>query len=419
MTAGDIQRTIAAVWRIESAKLIAGLARMMRDVGSAEELAQDALVAAIEQWPQSGVPDNPGAWLMTTAKRRAIDRLRRDELIERKHAEFAHELESALDDAAMSAADAADDPIGDDLLRLIFTACHPLLPTDGRVALTLRLLGGLTTDEIARAFLVPEPTIAQRIVRAKRTLADAQVPFEVPRGAELDERLASVLEVIYLIFNEGYTATAGSDWMRPQLCEEALRLGRILVGLAPREPEAHGLVALMELQASRTHARTGPDGVPVLLLEQNRARWDQLLIRRGLGALDVAHKLGGAHGRYALQAAIAACHARAHSAGETDWSRIAALYAELAEVMPSPIVELNRAVAVGMADGPQAGLDLVDALVAEPALRSYHLLPTVRGDLLAKLGRSDEARAEFERAAEMTRNERERELLRQRAAENQ
>jgi RNA polymerase sigma factor (sigma-70 family) len=419
MTAGDIQRTIAAVWRIESAKLIAGLARMMRDVGSAEELAQDALVAAIEQWPQSGVPDNPGAWLMTTAKRRAIDRLRRDELIERKHAEFAHELESALDDAAMSAADAADDPIGDDLLRLIFTACHPLLPTDGRVALTLRLLGGLTTDEIARAFLVPEPTIAQRIVRAKRTLADAQVPFEVPRGAELGERLASVLEVIYLIFNEGYTATAGSDWMRPQLCEEALRLGRILVGLAPREPEAHGLVALMELQASRTHARTGPDGVPVLLLEQNRARWDQLLIRRGLGALDVAHKLGGAHGRYALQAAIAACHARAHSAGETDWSRIAALYAELAEVMPSPIVELNRAVAVGMADGPQAGLDLVDALVAEPALRSYHLLPTVRGDLLAKLGRSDEARAEFERAAEMTRNERERELLRQRAAENQ
>lgn len=419
MTAADIQRTIAAVWRIESAKLIAGLARMVRDVGSAEELAQDALVAAIEQWPQTGVPDNPGAWLMTTAKRRAIDRLRRDELIERKHVEFAHELESAQDDATMSAADALDDPIGDDLLRLIFTACHPVLSTEARLALTLRLLGGLTTDEIARAFLVPEPTIAQRIVRAKRTLADAQVAFEVPRGSELDERLASVLEVIYLIFNEGYTATAGSDWMRPQLCEEALRLGRILIGLAPREPEAHGLVALMELQASRMHARTGPRGEPVLLLDQNRARWDQLLIRRGLAALQTAERLGGSRGRYALQAAIAACHARARSADETDWSLIAALYAELAQVMPSPIVELNRAVAVGMADGPQAGLDLVDVLVAEPLLKSYHLLPTVRGDLLAKLGRNDEARAEFERAAEMTRNERERDLLRQRASENE
>ena len=419
MTAVDIQRTIAAVWRIESAKVIAGLARMMRDVGSAEELAQDALVAAIEQWPQTGVPDNPGAWLMTTAKRRAIDRLRRDELIERKHVEFAHELESAQDDATMSAADALDDPIGDDLLRLIFTACHPVLSTEARLALTLRLLGGLTTDEIARAFLVPEPTIAQRIVRAKRTLADAQVAFEVPRGSELDERLASVLEVIYLIFNEGYTATAGSDWMRPQLCEEALRLGRILVGLAPREPEAHGLVALMELQASRMHARTGPRGEPVLLLDQNRARWDQLLIRRGLAALQAAERLGGSRGRYALQAAIAACHARARSADETDWPLIATLYAGLAQVMPSPIVELNRAVAVGMADGPQAGLDLVDALVAEPALKSYHLLPTVRGDLLAKLGRSKEARAEFERAAEMTRNERERDLLRQRASENE
>jgi RNA polymerase sigma factor (sigma-70 family) len=417
MTAVDIQRTIAAVWRIESAKLVAGLARMTRDVGSAEELAQDALVAAIEQWPQGGVPDNPGAWLMTTAKRRAIDRLRRDELIERKHVELAHELESALDDSAMSAADALDDPIGDDLLRLIFTACHPVLSTEARVALTLRLLGGLTTDEIARAFLVPEPTIAQRIVRAKRTLSDAQVPFEVPRVTELGERLGSVLEVIYLIFNEGYTATAGSDWMRPQLCEEALRLGRILVGHAPREPEAHGLVALMELQASRMHARTGPGGEPVLLLDQNRARWDQLLIRRGLSALDVAQKLGGAHGRYALQAAIAACHARARSADETDWTRIAALYADLAGVMPSPVVELNRAVAVGMADGPQAGLDLVDALVAEPSLKSYHLLPTVRGDLLAKLGRGDEARVEFERAATLTRNARERDLLLQRAAE--
>jgi len=416
MTAADIHRTIAAVWRIESGRLIGALARMVRDVGSAEELAQDALVAAMEQWPQSGVPDNPAAWLMTTAKRRAIDRLRRDELVERKHVGLAHELESAQDDVTVAAAEALDDPIGDDLLRLIFTACHPVLSTEARVALTLRMLGGLTTDEIARAFLVPEPTIAQRIVRAKRTLADAQVPFEVPRGDELDERLASVLEVIYLIFNEGYTATAGDDWMRPQLCEEALRLGRILVGLAPREPEAQGLLALMELQASRTAARTGPDGAPVLLLEQNRSRWDQLLIRRGLAALDLAERLAAAPGRYALQAAIAACHARARAAADTDWPRIARLYAQLGSVMPSPIVELNRAVAVGMADGPAAGLQVADALIDEPALKSYHLLPTVRGDLLEKLGRRGEARAEFERAAGMTRNGRERELLLQRAA---
>jgi RNA polymerase sigma factor (sigma-70 family) len=416
MTATDTHRTIAAVWRIESAKLIASLARIVRDVGIAEELAQDALVAAIEQWPQSGVPDNPGAWLMATAKHRAIDKLRRDQLLERKHVELAHELETALDDADAMAHDALDDPIGDDLLRLMFTACHPLLPTEARVALTLRLLGGLTTDEIARAFLVPEPTIAQRIVRAKRALSDAHVPFEVPRGAELADRHASVLEVIYLIFNEGYTATAGSDWMRPQLCEEALRLGRILVGLAPREAEAHGLVALMELQASRVHARTGPNGEPVLLLDQNRARWDQLLIRRGLKALELAERLALPRGGYTLQAAIAACHGRARAADETDWQRIAALYAELAAVMPSPVVELNRAVAVGMARGPAAGLELVDALVGEPALKSYHLLPTVRGDLLAKLGRGDEARAEFERAAAMTRNARERDLLLERAA---
>jgi RNA polymerase sigma factor (sigma-70 family) len=416
MTATDTHRTIAAVWRIESAKLIASLARIVRDVGIAEELAQDALVAAMEQWPLSGVPDNPGAWLMATAKHRAIDKLRRDQLLERKHVELAHELEAALGDADARAHDALDDPIGDDLLRLMFTACHPLLSTEARVALTLRLLGGLTTDEIARAFLAPEPTIAQRIVRAKRTLSDAQVPFEVPRGVELAERLVSVLEVIYLIFNEGYTATAGSDWMRPQLCEEALRLGRILVGLAPREAEAHGLVALMELQASRVHARTGPNGEPVLLLDQNRGRWDQLLIRRGLKALELAEKLGQSRGGYTLQAAIAACHARARVADETDWRRIAALYAELAGVMPSPVVELNRAVAVGMAQGPAAGLEIVDTLIFEPALKSYHLLPTVRGDLLAKLGRGDEARAEFERAATLTRNARERDLLLERAA---
>jgi len=416
MTATDTERTIAAVWRIESAKLIASVARMVGDVGVAEELAQDALVAAIEQWPQSGVPDNPGAWLMATAKHRAIDKLRRDRLLERKHVELAHELEAAVDDATDMVNEALDDPIGDDLLRLIFTACHPLLSTEARVALTLRLLGGLTTDEIARAFLVPEATIAQRIVRAKRALSDAQVPFEVPRGAELDVRLASVLEVVYLIFNEGYTATAGGDWMRPQLCEEALRLGRILVGLAARESEAQGLVALMELQASRMHARTGPGGEPILLLDQNRGRWDQLLIRRGLRALELAENLGGARGRYTLQAAIAACHARARTADATDWGRIAALYAELAQVMPSPVVELNRAVAVGMAHGPAAGLELVDALVGDPALKSYHLLPTVRGDLLAKLDRGDEARVEFARAAALTRNGRERHLLLERAA---
>jgi predicted RNA polymerase sigma factor len=354
---------------------------------------------------------------MQAAKHRAIDRLRRDELLERKHAELAHELEAVLDDNAVAAEDALDDPIGDDLLRLMFTACHPLLSTEARAALTLRLLGGLTTDEIARAFLVPEPTIAQRIVRAKRALAEAEVPFEVPRGAELDERLDSVLEVIYLVFNEGYTATAGDDWMRPQLCEEALRLGRILAGLMPRAAEVHGLVALMELQASRLHARTGPGGEPILLLDQNRARWDQLLIRRGLAALALAGKLAAARGSYTLQAAIAACHARARSADETDWPRIAALYGELAQVLPSPVVELNRAVAVGMADGPAAGLEIVDALAAEPALKSYHLLPTVRGDFLAKLGRLAEARAEFERAAALTRNTRERTLLLERARE--
>ena len=416
MTATDLNRTIAAVWRIESAKLIGALARIVRDVGIAEELAQDALVAAMEQWPQAGVPDNPAAWLMATAKHRAIDKLRRDELLERKHVELAHEVESALDDAHMTAEAALDDPFGDDVLRLVFTACHPVLTMEARVALTLRLLGGLTTDEIARAFLAPEPTIAQRIVRAKRTLSEADVPFEVPRGDELIERLGSVLEVIYLIFNEGYTATAGEDWMRPQLCEEALRLGRILVGLMPSEPEVHGLVALMELQASRMHARTGPNGEPILLLKQNRGRWDQLLIHRGLKALAQAEKLGGARGRYTLQAAIAACHARAREADETDWSRIAQLYATLASVAPSPVVELNRAVAVSMAEGPAAGLELVDALVAEPALKSYHLLPTVRGDLLEKLGRNDEARVEFERAAALTRNARERDLLLERAA---
>ena len=416
MTATDLNRTIAAVWRIESARLIAALARIVRDIGIAEELAQDALVAAIEQWPQAGVPDNPAAWLMSTAKHRAIDKLRRDELVQRKHVELAHELESALDDTNVSTEAALDDPFGDDLLRLVFTACHPVLNTEARVALTLRLLGGLTTDEIARAFLASEPTIAQRIVRAKRTLSEAEVPFEVPRGAELIERLGSVLEVIYLIFNEGYTATAGEDWMRPQLCEEALRLGRILVGLMPDEAEAHGLVALMELQASRMHARTGPNGEPILLLKQNRARWDQLLIRRGLKALALAEKLGGARGRYTLQAAIAACHARAREVEATDWARIAQLYATLAQVAPSPVVELNRAVAVSMADGPRAGLELVDLLVAEPALKSYHLLPTVRGDLLEKLGRNEEARSEFERAAALTRNARERELLLQRAA---
>jgi RNA polymerase sigma factor (sigma-70 family) len=416
----DIHRTIDAVWRIESARLIAGLVRMVRDVGLAEELAQDALVTALERWPRDGVPDNPGAWLMATAKHRAIDRLRRSKLLQRKHELLAHELEDEQADMtarAESARDAElDGGIGDDLLRLVFIACHPVLSTEARVALTLRLLGGLATDEIARAFLVPEATIAQRIVRAKRTLAQANVPFELPRGDELGARLSSVLAVLYLVFNEGYSATAGDDWMRPQLCDEALRLGRIVAGLMPREPEVHGLVALMEIQASRTHARTGPGGEPVLLLDQDRARWDQLLIRRGLAALERAEQLGGAGGPYALQAAIAACHARALAPRDTDWPRIAALYAALARLAPSPVVELNRAVAVSMASGPAEALAIVDAIAAEPALKAYHLLPSVRGDLLAKLGRHDEARAEFERAASLTRNERERELLLGRAA---
>jgi RNA polymerase sigma-70 factor (ECF subfamily) len=415
VTASDTHRAIDAVWRIESARLIAGLARIVRDVGRAEELAQDALVAALEQWPSDGIPGNPGAWLMATAKHRAIDALRRGKRIERKHEELAHEL--GAEERAVPDFDAAlDDDVGDDLLRLMFTACHPLLSTEARVALTLRLLGGLTTEEIARAFLVSEPTIAQRIVRAKRTLADARVPFEVPRGADRAARLSSVLEVVYLVFNEAYSATAGDDWMRPALCDDALRLGRILAGLAPQEPEVHGLVALMEIQASRANARLGPSGEPVLLLDQDRARWDQLLIRRGLAALERAESFGGAHGPYALQAAIAACHARAHTAAETDWVRIAALYEELAELAPSPIVELNRAVAVSMAFGPAAGLELVDALTSEPALKNYHLLPAVRGNLLEKLGRRDEGRAEFERAASLTRNARERDLLLGRAA---
>jgi RNA polymerase sigma factor (sigma-70 family) len=415
-TAPDIHRTIDAVWRIESARLIAGLARMVRDVGAAEDLAQDALVAALERWPETGIPDNPGAWLMATAKHRAIDLLRRRTLLDRKHEELGHELQ-ARQDAAVPDLDAAlDDPVGDDLLRLMFTACHPVLSTEARVALTLRLLGGLTTEEIARAFLVPAPTVAQRIVRAKRALADAGVPFEVPRGAELAARLSSVLEVIYLVFNEGYAATAGDDWMRPALCDDALRLGRVLAGLAPNEPEAHGLVALMEIQASRLHARVGPTGEPVLLLEQDRGRWDHLLIRRGLAALERAEALGGALGPYALQAAIAACHARARTAEDTDWPRIASLYQALGALMPSPVVELNRAVAVAMASGPAAGLELADALTAVPSLKTYHLLPTVRGDFLAKLGRFEEAAAELERAAGLTRNAREQALLRERAA---
>jgi RNA polymerase sigma factor (sigma-70 family) len=415
VTASDTHRTIDAVWRIESAKLIAGLARIVRDVGLAEELAQDALVAALEQWPESGVPDNPGAWLIVTAKHRAIDLVRRNKRVERKQEELGRELEARQETAEPDLDAALDDDIGDDLLRLIFTACHPVLTTEARVALTLRLLGGLTTEEIARAFLVPEPTVAQRIVRAKRTLAEKQAPFEVPRGAELADRLSSVLEVIYLIFNEGYTATAGDDWMRPALCEDALRLGRILAGLMPQEPEVHGLVALLEVQASRSRARVGPSGEPILLLDQNRSRWDQLLIGRGLVALGRAEQLGGAPGPYALQASIAACHARARTPAETDWARIAALYADLARLVPSPVVELNRAVAVAMAFGPQAGLELVDALAAEPSLEGYHLLPAVRGDLLFKLGRVEEARPEFERAAALTRNARERELLLERA----
>jgi RNA polymerase sigma factor (sigma-70 family) len=416
VTASDTHRAIEAVWRIESPRLIAGLARVVRDVGLAEDLAQDALVAALERWPESGLPRNPGAWLMATAKHRAIDLFRRNKVFERKHEELGRELEAEQEGTGQDLDAALDDDIGDDLLRLMFTACHPVLTTEARVALTLRLLGGLTTEEIARAFLVPEPTVAQRIVRAKRTLAAARVPFEVPSGAERAARLSSVLEVVYLVFNEGYSATAGDDWMRPALCEDALRLGRILAGLAPKEPEVHGLVALMEIQASRSMARVGPSGEPILLLDQNRARWDQLLIRRGLAALARAEELGGAGGPYALQAAIAACHARARTAAETDWARIAALYDALAQLVPSPVVELNRAVAVAMAFGPVAGLELVDALTSEPSLKAYHLLPSVRGDFLVKLGRFEEARAEFERAAALTRNARERELLLERAA---
>jgi RNA polymerase sigma factor (sigma-70 family) len=415
VTSTATHSAIDAVWRIESARIIAGLARIVRDVGVAEELAQDALVAALEQWPESGIPDNPGAWLMATAKHRAIDHFRRNKLLERKHQEFGRELEAQQEMAVPDLDAAIDDEVGDDLLRLVFISCHPVLSPEGRVALTLRLLGGLTTDEIARAFLVAEPTVAQRIVRAKRTLSEAHVPFEIPRKADLGARLASVLEVIYLVFNEGYSATAGDDWMRPALCEEALRLGRILAELAPQEPEVHGLVALMEIQASRSGARVNQSGEPILLLDQNRARWDQLLIRRGLAALERAEKLGGSRGLYALQAAIAACHARAVTPEETDWPRIVDLYSELAHLTPSPVVELNRAVAVAMASGPAAGLELIDTLTSEPSLKSYHLLPSVRGDFLFKLGRFAEAREEFARAASLTRNARERDFLLDRA----
>jgi RNA polymerase sigma-70 factor, ECF subfamily len=415
MAAADTHRAIDAVWRIEQAKLIAGLARLVRDVGLAEELAQDALVAALESWPASGIPERPGAWLMAAAKNRAIDRLRRNSLIARKHAELGHELEIDGLEGRLDLDDPLDDDIGDDLLRLIFTACHPVLTTEGRVALTLRLLGGLTTAEIARAFLVPEATIAQRMVRAKRTLSEKRPPFEVPHGAERAERLASVLEVIYLVFNEGYTATAGDDWMRPQLCEEALRLGRILAELTPKDSEVHGLVALMEIQASRLRARIDPSGEPILLLDQDRGRWDQLLIRRGLAALAraqaMAREEGKGPGSYALQAAIAACHARAPTAEATDWHLIASLYEALSRIAPSPVVELNRAVAVAMASGPAAGLALIDSLTDAPALKGYHLLPSVRGDLLEKLGRYREAAVEFDRAASLTRNNRERTLL--------
>ncbi|MFI9384324.1 RNA polymerase sigma factor [Kutzneria sp. NPDC052558] len=413
--ATDTHRAIEAVWRIEAPRLIAGLTRLVRDVGTAEELAQDALVAALEQWPDAGVPNNPGAWLMTTAKRRAIDQIRRNETFKRKVEEVGRDLEESTPDIGAMVAE--DDGIGDDLLRLVFVACHPVLSTEARAALTLRLLGGLATDEIARAFLVPETTMAQRIVRAKKTLAKAKVPFEVPQGEELAARLSSVLEVVYLIFNEGYSATAGDDWMRPALCEDALRLGRVLARLAPREPEVHGLVALMEIQASRAAARTGPNGEPILLADQNRARWDQLLIRRGLAALERADALiDDKPGSYVLQAAIAACHARARRFEDTDWERIAWLYERLAEATPSPVVELNRAVALSMAFGPATGLALLDQLMAIPAMQNYHLLPSVRGDFLVKLGRHAEARAEFERAAALTRNERERTLLLDRAA---
>jgi RNA polymerase sigma-70 factor, ECF subfamily len=411
MPAADVNRTIDAVWRIESARLIAGVARRVRDVGVAEDLAQEALVAALEQWPESGVPDNPGAWLMATARHRAIDRLRRAEVHERKTRELGREAEirGETDDPDLEAE--IDDPFDDDLLRLVFTTCHPVLSTDARVALTLRLLGGLTTKEIARAYLVSESTVAQRIVRAKRTLSAARVPFEVPAQDELADRLAPVLEVIYLIFNEGYSATAGDDWMRPELMGEALRLGRILAGLLPREPEVHGLVALMELHASRSRARTGPSGEPILLLAQDRSRWDWMLVGRGLAALERAYSAGGAVGPYTLQAAISACHARARSAEDTDWESIVALYDGLAQLTPSPVVELNRAVAVGMAFGPEPALELVDAIASEPSLREFHLLPTVRGDLLAKLGRREEARVEFQRAASLTQNSRERAVL--------
>jgi RNA polymerase sigma factor (sigma-70 family) len=412
----SIHRTIHAVYRIESARLIAGLARMVRDVGLAEDLAQDALVAALERWPASGVPEKPGAWLMATAKRRAIDWLRHAKMEERKHVELAHEIAAVQTSHSADLDAAIDDDIGDDLLRLVFTCCHPVLPPESRVALTLRMLGGLTTEEIARAFLVPESTLAQRIVRAKKTLASAGVTFEIPRGSDRAARLASVLEVIYLIFNEGYTATAGENWVRPELCDDALRLARTLAEVAPEEPEAHGLAALMEIQASRLQARVGPSGEPILLLAQDRARWDPLLIHRGLAALERGEALATTPGPYLLQAAIAACHARAATAEETDWPRIVSLYDALVRVAPSPVVELNRAVAVGMASGPAAGLVRVDALASEPALATYHLLPSVRGDLLAKLGRAEEARAEFERAAAMTRNDRERALLLERAA---
>jgi len=415
VTATDTHRAIDAVWRIESARLIAGLTRLVGDVGQAEDLAQDALVAALERWPTTGVPDNPGAWLMTTARHRAVDLLRRRSMLDRKHQLLGHELAERQEQEVPALEAALDNPVGDDLLRLIFIACHPILSTDARVALTLRLVGGLTTPEIARAFLVPEPTVAQRIVRAKRTLADAKVTFELPPETELAGRLESVLEVIYLIFNEGYAATAGDDWLRPALCEDALRLGRILAGLASDVSEVHGLVALMEIQASRSRARVGPGGEPILLPDQDRSRWDQLLIRRGLAALARAEELGGMSGAYAIQAAIAACHARARTAEETDWTRIVALYDALLRLIPSPVVALNRAVAVAMASGPEAGLALVDALADEPALRGYHLLPSVRGELLARLGRDDEARSEFARAAEMTRNNRQRDLLLARA----
>ncbi|NBD24243.1 RNA polymerase sigma factor [Paenibacillus glycinis] len=410
----DAHRTIDAIWRIESAKLIAGLARMVRDVGLAEDLAQDALVAALERWPDGGIPDNPGAWLMTTAKRKAIDFMRRTKTRDRKYEEWGRTADTFTEDDLERRLDGG---IGDDLLRLIFATCHPVLSREARVALTLRLLGGLTTDEIAKAFLVAEPTVAQRIVRAKRTLSAAQVPFEVPEGEELQERLTAVLEVIYLMFNEGYSATSGGSWIRPLLCQEALRLGRILAEISPREPEVHGLVALMEIQSSRFKTRVNAEGEPVLLLDQNRALWDYLLIRRGLAALERARRLGRPLGPYALQASIAACHATARTADETDWVRIAALYEALSRAVPSPVVELNRAVAIAMAFGPEFGLRLVDELSAEPSLQAYHLLPSVRGDLLAKLGRGAEARIEFERAAALTRNEREQALLRKRAAE--